>query len=426
MKNKVLLHIFLIGSAMLLLPALTSAQTLSTLMKAIANNGKMALQVSNQSVLDSLFIQDTSNQITLDFYFTPNDLRNGAHTGAMTIQALGDVYMTFQDVPSQTGDSLTFTAAQYALNGDLIRAFTFINGDYWTGPDGLAPPACPVSITCSTNFLTIGFNPQDYQVQKTRTMTFALSFGTGSPYNGVYQSNGVNVATNVIYVRGDFNCAQMPMGDAVIIFDGLTCGFEGNGPTYSPSCSPYGNYYTPGDVCAEYFENCVSKLLTPLVDKRTELPCRQWKEYQNSTCSTNSYIYRTGKVSIGTVNQAPRSSASSASDKAMLSVKNGIITDKVKVKLCESTWCDYVFDEGYPLRSMPATEAYIFQNCHLPGMPSGGTIEAEGAFDLGDITRLQQEKIEEIYLHLIALQNEVELMEAELGWLQAKAKMDRK
>jgi len=41
-------------------------------------------------------------------------------------------------------------------------------------------------------------------------------------------------------------------------------------------------------------------------------------------------------------------------------------------------------------------------------------IESAGAFDLGEITRLQQEKIEEIYLHLIALQQEVEYLEIEL------------
>ncbi len=136
---------------------------------------------------------------------------------------------------------------------------------------------------------------------------------------------------------------------------------------------------------------------------------------QANTCGTDTYLYQAGKVSIGTSGQAPKSSTGG---KASLSVKNGVITDKVKVKLCDASWCDYVFEEGYPLRSLPSTEAYILENCHLPGMPSGGAIEVAGAFELGEITRLQQEKIEEIYLHLIAIQKEVECLEIELAMMQ--------
>lgn len=205
---------------------------------------------------------------------------------------------------------------------------------------------------------------------------------------------------------------------------GLVCQYEG-GQLVSPICSPFGDYYTPGDVCAEYFENCASKIITPLMNQSSELPCRQWKEKSLSTCGTSTYIYRPGKVSIGTSKQAPNSSSVSAG-KASLSVKNGVITDKVKVKLCDAAWCDYVFGPNYPLRSLPETEAFILQNCHLPGMPSGGDIEAEGAFELGEITRLQQEKIEEMYLHLIALQKEVEWLEFELALQEWRERLTTK
>ncbi len=414
MKNRSLLYPFLIVGIALVLPHFLHAQVVSPLLKAIVHNGQVTLQVSSAAAVDSLFARDTSNQVALDFYFTPNDLRNGFHTAQPSIQLQGDVYLSFQGFPWQVNDALTFSVAQYGPDGGIVRGYTFVNGDY-TGPDGAAPSICPTSIACNNlSGLTMTFPPQ-YLVQKVRTLSLSLSFGPDNPYNGIYQTNGVDVATNAVYVDGNFNCNQILTGSAMIIFDGLVCQYEG-GQLVSPPCSPFGGYYTPGDVCAEYFENCAKNILTPLMNQSSELPCRQWKEKSPSTCGTSTYIYRPGKVSIGTSKQAPNSAVGAG--KASLSVKNGVITDKVKVKLCDATWCDYVFDPNYPLRSLPETEAYIRQNCHLPGMPSGGDIEAEGAFELGDITRLQQEKIEEIYLHLIALQKEVELLEFELVLLE--------
>jgi hypothetical protein len=413
MRNKSFFHICLMVGAAAILPHLSTAQVMSPLLKAVVHNGHLALQVNSPAAVDSLFARDTSNQVTLDFYFTPNDTRNGFYAAQPSLQLQGDALLSFQGISWATNDALTFSVSQYGPDGDIVRGYTFVNGDY-TGPDGSPPSICPTSIACS-NFsgLTMTFPPQ-YLVQKVRTLSLSLSFGPDNPYNGIYQTNGVDVATNAVYVKGNFNCSQISTGSALLMFDGLVCQYAGGQLLSPPPCTPFGNYYTPGDVCAEYFENCASKLMSVLFEKSTELPCRQWKEKSSSTCGTGTYIYRPGKVSIGTTKQAPNSSSGG---KASLSVKNGVITDKVKVKMCDY-WCDYVFDPGYTLRSLPQTEAYIRENGHLPGMPSGGEIEAEGAFELGEITRLQQEKIEEMYLHLIALQKEVEVLEIELTLLE--------
>lgn len=398
-----------------ILPFGAAAQVFSTSLQAIASNGNLTLQMSSWAATDSLFVRDTSNQVTLEFSFAPNDPRNGLHSAQPALQTQGDVHLRFQSIAWLVGDALTFSAAQYGPDGRIIRSYNFVNGDY-TGPDSPAPPVCPVSISCTNQTgISLNFNPQQYLAQKARTMSLSFSFGADNPYNGIYQTNGADNVTNSIYVERSIGCDAPLSGKALLIFDGLVCQYE-NRQLVAPTCSPFGDYYTPGDVCAEYFENCAGKLISALLDKRSELPCRQWKEAQSSACGTNTYIYRTGKVSIGTDKQAPRSSV--AGSKASLSVKNGVITDLVKVKMCDNYWCDYVFEPGYSLRSLPETEAYILQNCHLPGMPSGGSIESEGAFELGDITRLQQEKIEEAYLHLIQLQAQLEYAEALLTWLE--------
>ena len=89
-------------------------------------------------------------------------------------------------------------------------------------------------------------------------------------------------------------------------------------------------------------------------------------------------------------------------------------------------WCDYVFDDRYSLMPLEETDAYIRANRHLPGIPPGPVIEAEGSFELGEITKMHQEKIEEIFLHLIALEKEVAALEVGLAFLELLGKMNVK
>ncbi len=110
---------------------------------------------------------------------------------------------------------------------------------------------------------------------------------------------------------------------------------------------------------------------------------------------------RPGKVAIGTEHDAPNKA---------LTVKNGIITDKVKIT--NIGWADHVFDSNYPLASLETVDAYLSKYGHLPGIPSGENIESSGGFELGDVTVMHQEKIEEIFLYLIALDEEINELEA--------------
>lgn len=68
---------------------------------------------------------------------------------------------------------------------------------------------------------------------------------------------------------------------------------------------------------------------------------------------------------------------------------------------------DYVFQPDYELMDLYALERYIQAHHRLPGMPSAEEVETESA-NLGELVRLQQEKIEELTLHLIALQKSVD------------------
>ena len=84
--------------------------------------------------------------------------------------------------------------------------------------------------------------------------------------------------------------------------------------------------------------------------------------------------------------------------KEKLSVNGKIRAHEVKVET--SNWPDYVFEEGYPIGKLEELESYIKTHKHLPDMPSAKEVETNG-ISLGEMVKLQQQKIEELTLHLI-------------------------
>ncbi|EAY27391.1 hypothetical protein [Microscilla marina] len=74
-----------------------------------------------------------------------------------------------------------------------------------------------------------------------------------------------------------------------------------------------------------------------------------------------------------------------------------------------SDWPDYVFANDYKLPSLKDTEAFIKQNQHLPEVPSAKVVAADG-YDVGGMTKILLKKIEELTLHTIAQQKEIEAL----------------
>ena len=66
---------------------------------------------------------------------------------------------------------------------------------------------------------------------------------------------------------------------------------------------------------------------------------------------------------------------------------------------------DYVFDEGYNLKSLSEVESFVKENKHLPGIPSAAEIEQNGV-SLSQMSNMLLEKVEELTLHLIRLEKE--------------------
>lgn len=81
-------------------------------------------------------------------------------------------------------------------------------------------------------------------------------------------------------------------------------------------------------------------------------------------------------------------------------------------------WCDYVFDNDYDLWPLEEVEKFIEVNGHLPKTPSAKEIDEIGGIEIGATTLNQQEKIEEIYLHLIEMKKEIKALQKENSTLK--------
>ncbi|WP_316810317.1 hypothetical protein [Pedobacter heparinus] len=88
-----------------------------------------------------------------------------------------------------------------------------------------------------------------------------------------------------------------------------------------------------------------------------------------------------------------------------LSVNGKIRAQEIKVEA--SPWPDYVFSRDYQLPTLQQTEQHIKEKGHLPGIPSAAEVKANG-IDLGEMNAKLVQKIEELTLHLIRQQKEIE------------------
>lgn len=119
-------------------------------------------------------------------------------------------------------------------------------------------------------------------------------------------------------------------------------------------------------------------------------------------------INREGNVSIGT-----------PSADAKLTVKGDIHAEEVRVDLTVPG-PDYVFEEDYDLPTLKSLQSYIQENKHLPEVPPARTMEESG-IDLGVMNMLLLKKVEELTLHLIQQNENMERMQDEIDELK-KAK----
>lgn len=89
-----------------------------------------------------------------------------------------------------------------------------------------------------------------------------------------------------------------------------------------------------------------------------------------------------------------------------LAVNGEAIFSKVKVKAF-SNWPDFVFKPDYKLRPLSELKSFINQHRHLPDVPSEQEVAEKGQ-DLGEMNKILLQKVEELTLYVIRLNEELE------------------
>ncbi|MEI6060468.1 MAG: hypothetical protein WCR72_07140 [Bacteroidota bacterium] len=91
-----------------------------------------------------------------------------------------------------------------------------------------------------------------------------------------------------------------------------------------------------------------------------------------------------------------------------LYVNGEIAANLVRVNTLQ--WWDKVFEKDYKLQPLSEVEAYINQHKHLPEIPSGTEVKANG-MDVAQMNALLLKKIEELTLYVIDLEKKVKNIE---------------
>jgi hypothetical protein len=122
----------------------------------------------------------------------------------------------------------------------------------------------------------------------------------------------------------------------------------------------------------------------------------------NAGTSANLLVLDRGSQSVGI-------GTTTLDNSYALSVNGSIRSKEIVV---ESGWADYVFADDYRLASLEEVERHIAERGHLPDVPSAETIATDG-LPIGEMQATLMRKIEELTLHLIAMDKRVEALAAE-------------
>ena len=125
---------------------------------------------------------------------------------------------------------------------------------------------------------------------------------------------------------------------------------------------------------------------------------------------------RTNEEKVFIINQRNFSAAGFGTDVFRIYGDGKVFATEINVKLA-TLFPDYVFQPTYKLMPLTEVRSYITLNKHLPNMPTAETVANEG-MNLGELSKVVVEKIEELTLYILQQQAEIDALKQELELLK--------
>lgn len=188
-------------------------------------------------------------------------------------------------------------------------------------------------------------------------------------------------------------------GGPMVMFGGIP-----NDPTNAPS-GQWGLEYMPGDGGLNFWRPNLAHdgSGSPAGTQNYVMFLSNDNRVGINTNNPLQDFHVNGKVYIGSGNP-------NFSPGYKLYVEEGILAESVRVQL-QSNWPDYVFNDGYELRPLEEVKAYVRENKHLPDIPTATEVEENG-ISLGEMNALLLEKVEELTLYVITLNDEIRKLQS--------------
>ncbi len=300
-----------------------------------------------------------------------------------------------------------------------------LNAQWDDTTPGLVHTADNVSIGASTN---LG-NRQFLVKSNLGTGIWQAGFENGNTIVAMSHNKGYGLLINTrsdVGSRYPLLIKNDVLGEGAIIkaLNNGKVGFGTGTPTHRMHVSNDQNVFQTrfqnGDVNVYVAKNTGNGMVINTNNTNEEISAFQLK---NSTTNHLFNVMNDGRVIVGELpseipaNLTTVSNADNETYPYLMFVNGGVIFKEAKVKL---TWADYVFEKDYDLASLEEVELNIEAQGHLHNTPSAKEMEANGGIELGAMTVNQQEKIEELFLHLIELNKKVKKLEQENIELKAQ------
>jgi hypothetical protein len=131
-------------------------------------------------------------------------------------------------------------------------------------------------------------------------------------------------------------------------------------------------------------------------------------------------FYANGKIGFGTIFSG--GTMPEDFDGYRLYVRDGIRTERLKLDIATAKgWADYVFEDTYRLLPLSELQRYIAQHKHLPDVPSAKEL-AEKGLEVGEMQKIQMQKIEELTLYLLEQKKEIDALKKRINELENNQK----